>query len=404
MSEEVEKLVERLKARRVAGKWPDTTEPDPLCQDAAATLERVERERDEARDEVILAASCLQLADAQVEALTEEREEALDLAAMWKTSQDAEVAAHGRSRAQVEAMRKALEWIEVFAQVRAKDDSKTFARVNRAALRTIAEKAAALSAPAEESGSQPGWRPIETAPKDGTDVLLWAQTDEELGCSGLMDMAYWVRGEGWVVCSPGLNVNFSRNPDIYTHWMPLPAAPAEARSDACTRRIVRATSWTCAVGPTPAPVAWRAATMADLAELLEWVKANDGPNRTLDLAIAQALGQPWSCKDNPPSEPGGEWWPSQIRCDRFTASLDAALALVERVLPETVPAPREDMPLWLPKIGRWFNGQWEATLYRSTDGFKAEASAPTRALALLAALLSALAPADVGSAYLNKEA
>lgn len=43
-------------------------------------------------------------------------------------------------------LRRALEFIAAFADVRSKDDSKTFARVNRGALRTIAEKArAALS-------------------------------------------------------------------------------------------------------------------------------------------------------------------------------------------------------------------------------------------------------------------
>lgn len=34
-----------------------------------------------------------------------------------------------------------LAWIEAFATVRSQDDSKTFARVNRGALRTIAERA-----------------------------------------------------------------------------------------------------------------------------------------------------------------------------------------------------------------------------------------------------------------------
>jgi hypothetical protein len=40
------------------------------------------------------------------------------------------------------AMRAGLSWIEVFATVRSKDDSKTFAAVNRGALRTIATRAA----------------------------------------------------------------------------------------------------------------------------------------------------------------------------------------------------------------------------------------------------------------------
>jgi hypothetical protein len=41
----------------------------------------------------------------------------------------------------IETLCKALSEIEVFAGVRSKDDSKTFARVNRGALRTIAAAA-----------------------------------------------------------------------------------------------------------------------------------------------------------------------------------------------------------------------------------------------------------------------
>jgi hypothetical protein len=38
-----------------------------------------------------------------------------------------------------EHLRDELRWIEQFADIRSKDDGKTFARVNRGALRTIAE-------------------------------------------------------------------------------------------------------------------------------------------------------------------------------------------------------------------------------------------------------------------------
>jgi hypothetical protein len=124
---------------------------------------------------------------------------------------------------------------------------------------------------------------------------------------------------------------------------------------------------------------------SDLAKLLEWVKANDGPNRTLDLAIAQALGQPWACMDNPPAEPGGEWWPSRIRCERYTASLDAALALVERVLPGR---------------SRFVLARATTDVWRDT----APALVPRLALAVLTALLSELTShAAVGSASLSGE-
>ena len=41
----------------------------------------------------------------------------------------------------IESMATELLWIRAFASVRAADDSKTFARVNRGALRTISERA-----------------------------------------------------------------------------------------------------------------------------------------------------------------------------------------------------------------------------------------------------------------------
>lgn len=49
----------------------------------------------------------------------------------------------GREITQEEAraMQGELKWLALFAEIRSKDDSKTFARVNRGALRTIAERA-----------------------------------------------------------------------------------------------------------------------------------------------------------------------------------------------------------------------------------------------------------------------
>lgn len=57
------------------------------------------------------------------------------------------------------------------------------------------------------------WLPIESAPKDGTSILVW---------DGSATIAHWL-GDEWVnECS-----------DEYlmvspvTHWMPLPEPPAE---------------------------------------------------------------------------------------------------------------------------------------------------------------------------------
>lgn len=66
------------------------------------------------------------------------------------------------------------------------------------------------------------WQPIETAPKDGTQVLLirWVPDTRR---HGWMDIDRWAtkeEGRGWV----GFG---SFNPEFWpaTHWMPLPAPP-----------------------------------------------------------------------------------------------------------------------------------------------------------------------------------
>ncbi len=69
--------------------------------------------------------------------------------------------------------------------------------------------------------AMPEWRPIETAPKDGTHILCYIPETSE---PALMYVLKWDRhpswglswleadGEGWMACAP-------------THWMPLPAPP-----------------------------------------------------------------------------------------------------------------------------------------------------------------------------------
>ena len=65
------------------------------------------------------------------------------------------------------------------------------------------------------------WRPIETAPHDGTHVLVWVKANPELGhpanYSHAVD-AYWTPHNkgGWVWHGVAGNI---------THWMPLPEGP-----------------------------------------------------------------------------------------------------------------------------------------------------------------------------------
>lgn len=61
-----------------------------------------------------------------------------------------------------------------------------------------------------------GWQPIESAPRDGTVIDLWA--------NGLRYAdAYWDGGCFSVLDSTGYGVEV----DEPTHWMPLPASPMQ---------------------------------------------------------------------------------------------------------------------------------------------------------------------------------
>lgn len=63
------------------------------------------------------------------------------------------------------------------------------------------------------------WQPIETAPKDGTPVLLYEPSEDPT-----VHVAEWGIGD-WHLCDfdPGYDlVQRAVNP---THWMPLPEPP-----------------------------------------------------------------------------------------------------------------------------------------------------------------------------------
>ena len=62
------------------------------------------------------------------------------------------------------------------------------------------------------------WRPIESAPKDGTPILI---TDIEQPSAGLL-IARWKMDAWWGLPTPRGNCTIW--PDA-THWMPLPKAP-----------------------------------------------------------------------------------------------------------------------------------------------------------------------------------
>lgn len=88
----------------------------------------------------------------------------------------------------------------------------------------------------------PQWQPIELAPKDGTRIMLW-RGRPKLGVWAEMVIAEWFNGE-WVWPDPRDNPSThegwtedemsdgyadSKN---FTHWIPLPAPPAELPGNA----------------------------------------------------------------------------------------------------------------------------------------------------------------------------
>ena len=62
---------------------------------------------------------------------------------------------------------------------------------------------------------QEGWQPIETAPKDGTGILVYTRNDNiyVVAYDNYFSAPWRIRND------QGLNVS------VPTHWMPLPAAP-----------------------------------------------------------------------------------------------------------------------------------------------------------------------------------
>ena len=61
------------------------------------------------------------------------------------------------------------------------------------------------------------WQPIETAPKDGVDILVYDK--------GFIFTAYW-DGEHMAFMSNNC-VDGYNGTDKATHWMPLPGPPTE---------------------------------------------------------------------------------------------------------------------------------------------------------------------------------
>lgn len=69
--------------------------------------------------------------------------------------------------------------------------------------------------------SEDGWRPIETAPRDGTYILIgWFEFEGQ----NSMEVAFWHGTLGaWCQTSKAFTSDPNWQP---THWMPLPSPPS----------------------------------------------------------------------------------------------------------------------------------------------------------------------------------
>lgn len=73
-----------------------------------------------------------------------------------------------------------------------------------------------------------GWLPMETAPRDGTEFLIYVPPHERYGTPAVMAVVYWEGGGGWPWRLANDEENWTSWPEqAPTHWRPLPPAPAE---------------------------------------------------------------------------------------------------------------------------------------------------------------------------------
>lgn len=139
--------------------------------------------------------------------------------------------------------------------------------------------------------------------------------------------------------------------------------------------------------------------MTDLESLLERIEKASGPDRELDVAIMTALvptksGKPWwfDGKREQGTAPAitTERW--KERAARTTASLDAAIGLVERVLPDWA----VDVGNKAYVDGKWQGGKWRSNLRApwSSGPIACFGIGANGSLAILAAILTALIHKD----------
>ena len=73
------------------------------------------------------------------------------------------------------------------------------------------------------------WQPIETAPKDGIAVLLYAEREGWEGMPRIVCGLYGGLGPRWTIygCGPTRHGEQWLDTCVPTHWMPLPEPPKD---------------------------------------------------------------------------------------------------------------------------------------------------------------------------------
>lgn len=71
------------------------------------------------------------------------------------------------------------------------------------------------------------WQPIETAPKDGVDIIIFGGEFESAGSNKIPMIVKW-NGTYWTSTHYCYNEAIALNP---THWMPLPKPPEKLNNN-----------------------------------------------------------------------------------------------------------------------------------------------------------------------------
>ena len=137
-----------------------------------------------------------------------------------------------QSACQADYERRILSALEPVPRARSKEDwVKVFLRVQDGTMSCRAAADLVLSEPVPASPDQ--WQPIETAPKDGTNIDIWIGRERRTDVRWRMSQdspnrVWWCElafddwKDRWIWSN--LAQEFSVSP---THWMPMPSPPTE---------------------------------------------------------------------------------------------------------------------------------------------------------------------------------